>query len=152
MNICGDVTFFVKRYTQTENKPDRLVFTTNIKRAFAEGEASVSRTLDIAFAKKTFPEEKLQLLKEDVAYTLEVTDGWLTLNRFKKKGEEKYTYNIALMINEAKEQPNGSIIKKATKVDTKKREQARKEAKARKQAEQAQDQSPLGELADDLPF
>lgn len=150
MKCLGDVTFFVRRFkSQEAGKPDRLVFTTDVKREFDAVGGVVRRSIDILFTKKNFPEEKLNQLQEDTAYTMEVKDGWLTLNRFIKKGEINYTYNIALQVNDG-------TIKKATKVDVEKREKAKSMKQAQTQAETLEIWNPLDgseKSGDgDLPF
>ena len=149
MIFTGDLTFFVKRFkSQEEGKADKLVFVADVKRVFEEGSLPVRKTLDVLFTKANFPDETLNELVEDVAYTLDVKKGWLTINRFKKKGSNDWCYNLALQVHEAS-------IKKATKVNVEKREESRERAKAVKKFENYEPESPLDSIpkwVDSLPF
>ena len=150
INIKGLVCFFVKKitYKQDGETKTRAIYTTNIERLFKEGERIVKRSADVEFTNKNFPEEKLSKLKEDVCYQIEVEEGWLTLTRFKDKTSKEWRYNTAIHIH------TGKMVK-ATKVDTDKREKAKKEAEERKKVESApEEMNPLeiSENAEALPF
>lgn len=150
INIEGLVCFFVKKitYKQDGETKTRAIYTTNIERCFKEGERTIKRSADVEFTNKNFPQEKLSLLKEDVCYQIDVDEGWLTLTRFKDKTSGEWRYNTAIHIH------TGKMVK-ATKVDTQKREQAKKEAEERKKVENApEEMNPLEitENAEALPF
>lgn len=147
INITGEITFFATKKKTPEGKIITFA-TTQIQRSFAEGEKPIKRTLDLIFDKTNFPEDKIAKLEEDTCYKFKISEGWLTLRRFKKKDASDFTYNHAIYIKK------GEMVK-ATKVDVAKREEALKAWKTKKEAEKAtKDTSPLdgSEKSDNLPW
>lgn len=150
INIKGLVYFFVKKieYKDKDQTKTRYVYTTTLSRLFKEGEPTIKRSIDIEFTNKNFGEEKLSKLKENVCYTIDVEEGWLTLTRYKDKktGDWKITPSVHIHIG---------TMKKATKVDTAKRDQALKEAEERKKlanAPEEKDPLEISEDSEELPF
>ena len=142
MDIKGEISFFVKKVKSKEGE-EHTICTTSIKRAFTQEGPFSRKSMDVLFDSKAFPKEKMDKLKEDVCYTMEVKEGWLTLTRFKRKGSEAWEYNFAVFVRDG-------TLKKSKKVDVEKREKAREEAKARKAMENPED--PLDINEEDLPF
>lgn len=145
MKLSGTIVFFVDWRGE---KKDVLNAHATIGRKWkAEdgSETQINRGIDINFGSTNFKPEQLAKLKENTSYTMEVEDGWLSLDRYHKKGETEWTYKIVLHIAKAR-------ITKATPIDPAKREKALAEARAKRQAEQAGDQSPLDLEGQDLPF
>ena len=145
ITIKGDISFFVRKFpSNSEGEPDRVVASTYIDRMYPDDKKNIRHSLDIIFDKNNFPSANLARLKEDVCYVMNLTNAWLTLNRFKKKGSSDWTYNIAIYIKSGK-------LTKATAVDVEKREKARAEAKAKEANFPEIDPLEGAEKAEELP-
>lgn len=145
MEITGETTFFVKKIGD-ETKA-RVIASAQIKRKYLDegNESIITRQIDLEFDSKSFPESSISKLKENVCYTLEIKSGWLSLKRFKRKGEKAYSYDFIIHVKEG-------TLKKATPVDMEKKEKALAEYKNRKQAESKDFESPLKVSGEELPF
>lgn len=143
MNLSGTMTFFVRWFANPDGTK-RLSATTTIKRKWGEETRSYTKVIDLEFDRDNFKEEDLAKLKEDVCYTMEVEEAFPTLRRFKRDGDEDYNLVVCYHIN-------SGHITKGTKVDTKKRDEARKAYKARK-GNKAGNDSPMAISEDELPF
>lgn len=147
MKLSGTIVFFVD-WRGTEKKI--LNAHTNISREWTNEDKSktrINRSIDIVFGATNFKPEQLAKLKENVSYTMEVEDGWLSLDRYKDRTGE-LQYKIVLHIAKAK-------ITKAVPIDPEKRKKALEEARARKGATAVAETSPLevvNETGEELPF
>lgn len=144
VNINGKITFFVRWFGQGENRFP--VATATLKRVWGDKENpefSGSKSIQLEFDQSFFPEDKVRQLKEDVSYTLEVKEGFLSLRKYTKQGASDPIVDFVLHISKGR-------LLKGTPVDVEKRNKALEEARARKGGT-ANPQSPM-EIDPDLPF
>lgn len=144
IKVTGMISVFVewKPSKSKENPNPNLKATTSVEEYEFDTQKKtrtdkiISRDYyEITFAKKEFPLEKLSKLKENVAYIFDIKDGWLT-NRSYTRKDGTIGHAKGIFINSAE-------LVKATPVDIKKKEDARKAKEA---------DSPLPEKDDNLPW
>lgn len=144
MKLTGTIVFFVDWRGE---KKDILNAHASVGRKWKAEDGTqtqINRGIDIVFGSTNFKPEQLAKLKENTSYTMEVEDGWLSLDRYHRRGETEWTYKIVLHIAKGR-------LTKASPIDPEKREKAIAEARAKKQSDAMGDQSPL-DLDGDLPF
>ena len=142
MILKGTITFFAEFKGEGENKG--IIAQTKIKRKWEGEEKELYKMIDIEFGKTNFPREKLLQLKENTCYTMEVEDGFLSLRRYRRDGEDRWTLVPVIHVSKGK-------LTKATPVDPEKRKKALEEAQAKKGAKYTANDSPL-EIDPNLPF
>lgn len=144
VNINGKITFFVRWYGQEGKKYP--VATATLKRNWGDKENpefTGSKSIQLEFDQSFFPEEKVRQLKEDVSYTIEVSEGFLSLRKYNKQGKSEPVVDFVLHISKGR-------LTKGTPVDIEKRNKALEEARAKKGGS-ATPESPM-EIQTDLPF
>lgn len=141
MILKGTITFFVQFKGEGENKG--IIAQTKIKRKWEGEEKELYKSIDLEFGKTNFPREKLLQLKENTCYTMEIEEGFISIRRYKKDGDERWTLVPVIHITAGK-------LTKATEVDPEKRKKALEEAQARK-GQRESVESPMS-ITDGLPF
>lgn len=86
MDIKGKITIFPKK-VKVEEKDEIMCFNGTLTTKEGEGDnvRYLNKSVEVRFAKKQFPQEKLLKMKEDECYQLEVEDGFLGVKEVRLK-------------------------------------------------------------------
>ena len=79
MKISERLILFVEDKKGKENQPFKT-FSTTI--STKKGEEYLNKSIEVRFNTENIPLEKLNKLKSDYCYTLEVEDGWLSVRSY----------------------------------------------------------------------
>lgn len=99
MDIKGKITIFPERREITledGNKKEVLVIRGTISNK-GEGETYKNKSVLVKFAGKQFPEEKLNQLKTDECYSLEIEKGFLGVEIYDTKYGEKRDLSLVVL-------------------------------------------------------
>ena len=79
MKISEKLILFVEDKKGKENQPFKTFSTTISSK---KGEEYVNKSIEVRFNTENIPLEKLNKLKSDYCYTLDVEDGWLSVRTY----------------------------------------------------------------------
>lgn len=79
MKISEKLILFVEDKKGKENQPFKTFSTTISSK---KGEEYLNKSIEVRFNTENIPLEKLNKLKSDHCYTLEVEDGWLSVRSY----------------------------------------------------------------------
>ena len=91
LRVFGKINVFVDE--KTIGGKAVKVFSTNIDTEQAD-KTKVKGYLDVRFSKSLFPEERIANMKPNKCYTLDITDGWLSVRQYQKGDETRKAFYI----------------------------------------------------------
>lgn len=89
MEIKGKITIFPEHVTFEENgeQKERVIIRSTISSKTEKGDY-INKSVAVKLAEKAFPKEKVNMLKDNECYQLEVESGFLGVDMYtNKKGE-----------------------------------------------------------------
>ena len=111
MEISGKVTLFVaKREIEVEGKKKLVVDLSTTISSKAEDGNYINKRVKVKLVGKQFTEETLLKLDENKCYTMEVLSGFIGVDSFKFKGQERR--ELVFIITEAKLKDSKEVVRK----------------------------------------
>lgn len=111
MEISGKVTLFVaKREIEVEGKKKLVVDLSTTISSKAEDGNYINKRVKVKLVGKQFSEEALLKLDENKCYTMEVLSGFIGVDSFKSKGQERR--ELVFVITEAKLKDSKEVVRK----------------------------------------
>ena len=102
MDVKGKITIFPRKVAiKNEDGSETIrVYCSGSISTKIDDEKYLSKSVDVSFSSKAFPEEKLLKLDEEKCYTLEIEDGFLKVNERLIKGQS--VKEIGIMVTKGK--------------------------------------------------
>ena len=94
MNVSGRITLFVATKEKEGNKFKTFRGSLSSKK---EDGTYESYSIDVLFDKESFPNDKLNKMKDGFSYQLEVEEGWIKVRSYQK--DDKRIPTIAIYVN-----------------------------------------------------
>ena len=113
MNIYGTITLFPKKEKITVEGVEKVITRLQTTLSSKDGDNYVNKKVDVRLSAKSFPEEKVNQLKESDCYKFEVQEGFLAVRGFKdSSGRDRR--EIEIIVTKGKLLDHKEIVKKET--------------------------------------